>query len=50
VTAQDVQRVARKYLHPEQQALILVGDVEEDTLAQLGDERDVKHVRIEDLL
>jgi zinc protease len=29
VTRQDIQRVARKYLHPDQLTLLVVGDVRE---------------------
>ncbi|MGM0415426.1 MAG: M16 family metallopeptidase [Thermodesulfobacteriota bacterium] len=50
VTAQDVQRVAQKYLHPERQAIILVGEIGEEEIATLAQEREVKSINPQDLL
>jgi len=50
VTAQDVQRVAKKYLHPERQAIILVGEVKEDEISSLTLKREMKNINPQDLL
>lgn len=49
VTAMDVQRVAQKYLHPRRQAIVLVGDVSEKTIAQVAHERKVVYIKLQDL-
>ncbi|WP_321531133.1 pitrilysin family protein [uncultured Desulfuromonas sp.] len=50
VTIDDVQRVARRYLHPEQQVTVLIGDIEvlRDTVK--GWNVPVTERRVEDLL
>ncbi|OEU70461.1 MAG: hypothetical protein BA874_01430 [Desulfuromonadales bacterium C00003068] len=50
VTIDDVQRVALKYLHPDQQLLILVGDREalQPSLKQLAEP--VEEIKLNDLI
>ncbi len=50
VTVADVQRVAQKYLHPQHQAIILVGEMDEETIANLARGREVKNINPQDLL
>jgi zinc protease len=50
VTTQDVQRVAKKYLHPERQAIILVGEIGEDEISSLAHKREVENINPQDLL
>jgi zinc protease len=50
VSAQDVQRAAHKYLHPENQAVILVGEIAEEEIETLARGREVENIDLKDLL
>jgi len=50
VTVEDVQRVAQRYLHPQQQVTVLVGDIETLREAVKGWNLPVAEQRVEDLL
>lgn len=44
VTAEDVLRVARKYLDPQRQAIIVVGNMEPEEIRQIAQDREVLQV------
>lgn len=50
VTAEDVLRVARKYLDPQRQAIIMVGSVEPEEIEQIAQKREVIRIDPESLL
>lgn len=50
VTAADVKRVANKYLHPEAQTIILVGDLDAKDLTTWAGRREIKLVDVNSML